>query len=72
MPIAVQADFQLGIWRDREDARRGGAGPGHAQATQAARKMYQEWFVERLRLTVDPKAGTWRFSEWVDDAGLAT
>ena len=29
--------------------------------------MYDEWFVERLKLTVDPNVGSWSFSTWVDD-----
>ncbi|KAL1582483.1 hypothetical protein WHR41_08812 [Cladosporium halotolerans] len=55
------------LWRDRSDARRGGAGPGHALAMRAASRMYDEWFVERLRLTVSPSNGSWRFTTWVDD-----
>lgn len=58
----------IGLWRNRADARLGGAGPGHAQAMRAAVRMYDEWFVERLRLTVDPNVGSWVFTTWVDDA----
>jgi hypothetical protein len=57
----------IGVWRNRADARRGGAGPGHAQAMRAAARMYDEWFVERLKLTVNPNVGSWNFSAWVDD-----
>jgi hypothetical protein len=57
----------IGVWRNRADARRGGAGPGHAQAMGAAARMYDEWFVERLKLTVDPNVGSWSFSDWVDE-----
>jgi hypothetical protein len=35
---------------------------------QAAVRMYDEWFVERLKLTVEPKTGTWSFTTWVDEA----
>lgn len=56
-----------GVWRNRADARRGGAGPGHAQAMKAAVRMYDEWFVERLKLTVDPNVGSWNFTTWIDD-----
>lgn len=59
--------FFPGIWRDRADARRGGAGPGHAQAMKAAARMYNEWYVERLRMTVGPKDGSWSFETWTDD-----
>jgi hypothetical protein len=34
---------------------------------RAAARMYDEWFVERLKLTVDPNVGSWSFSTWVDD-----
>ena len=57
----------VGLWRNRADARRGGAGPGLAHAMRAAARMYDEWFVERLKLTVDPNVGSWSFSTWVDD-----
>jgi hypothetical protein len=29
--------------------------------------MYDEWFVERLKLTVDPNVASWSFSTWVDE-----
>ena len=32
------------------------------------RPPYDEWFVERLKLTVEPKTGSWSFTTWVDDA----
>jgi hypothetical protein len=38
------------------------------QAMRAAVRMYDEWFVERLKLTVEPKTGTWSFTTWVDEA----
>jgi hypothetical protein len=34
---------------------------------RAAARMYDEWFVERLKLTVDPNVGSWSFATWVDD-----
>ncbi|OQN99832.1 hypothetical protein B0A48_14602 [Cryoendolithus antarcticus] len=54
------------IWRNREDARRGGGGPGHIAAIMAARRMYNEWFVERLKLSIDLRTRSWSFSEWKD------
>jgi len=30
--------------------------------------MYDEWFVERLELTVEPRMGYWEFTTWDDDA----
>jgi hypothetical protein len=33
---------------------------------RAAARMYDEWFVERLKLTIDPNVGSWGFSTWVD------
>ncbi|QIW95981.1 hypothetical protein AMS68_001499 [Peltaster fructicola] len=54
------------LWRARQDASLGGVGPGHAAAMLAARNMYDEWLVERLKLTVDASLGTWSFTPWVD------
>jgi len=34
---------------------------------QAARRVYNEWFVERLRLNVVPRDGSWSFSEWTEE-----
>ena len=65
--VAFSNFSMIGLWRNRADARRGGAGPGHAQAMRAAARMYDEWFVERLKLTVDPNVGSWSFSTWVDE-----
>lgn len=53
-----------GLWRARSDARSGGAGPGHAAAMLAARQMYDEWFVERLELSIDTRRGSWDFNPW--------
>lgn len=33
--------MELGIWRSREDAIRGGAGPWHAKAMRASVEMYE-------------------------------
>lgn len=62
------ADSELCLWRNREDARLGGAGSGHAAAMQAARHMYDEWVVERLRVNLGVNEASWSFSEWSDDA----
>ncbi|OQO04030.1 hypothetical protein B0A48_10673 [Cryoendolithus antarcticus] len=63
-PDASGRNLATCIWRNREDARRGGGGPGHIGAMMAARRMYNEWFVERLKLSVDPRARSWSFSVW--------
>lgn len=34
---------------------------------KAAARMYNEWYVERLRMTVGPKDGSWSFETWTDD-----
>lgn len=47
------------IWRDREDACRGGSGPEHAKAMSQTRVLYSEWKVERLSLSIDADAKNW-------------
>ncbi|KAI5818625.1 hypothetical protein BZA77DRAFT_306071 [Pyronema omphalodes] len=54
------------VWRDREDAKRGGAGEGHRRAMERVRGLYTEWKVERLRLVVMEGARDWRTEEWTD------
>ena len=53
-----------GIWRDPQDAKRGGAGPGHRQAIRETRALYLEWGIEQLALTIGPDAATWSVTEW--------
>ncbi|CCX13657.1 Similar to UPF0643 protein PB2B2.08; acc. no. Q9HDU7 [Pyronema omphalodes CBS 100304] len=54
------------VWRDRKDAKRGGAGEGHRRAMERVRGLYTEWKVERLRFSVTERAGEWRIEEWTD------
>jgi len=54
------------IWRNREDAKIGGAGPGHARAMEAVRGIYLEWRVERLKLVIEEDAASWGIEKWVD------
>lgn len=66
-PDANGRNLATCVWRNRDDARRGGAGPGHADAMREARRIYTEWKVERLALVVSPGAAEWRIEEWVDE-----
>jgi len=54
------------VWRNRDDARSGGAGKGHARAMQEVRDLYTEWHVERLRLILGERAVGHRIVSWVD------
>ncbi|KAA8909164.1 hypothetical protein FN846DRAFT_628555 [Sphaerosporella brunnea] len=54
------------LWRNRSDAKRGGAGKGHAQAMLEVRGLYLEWRVERLRFIVGEGAKSWRIVQWED------
>ena len=55
-----------GVWRHREDARLGGAGPGHAKAMQETKALYTEWRVERLSLNISRGAQSWTITKWSD------
>ncbi|KAI5800075.1 hypothetical protein EDC01DRAFT_648830 [Geopyxis carbonaria] len=54
------------LWRNREDAKIGGAGPDHARAMREVRELYLEWRVERLRLVIDENAKGFQIIKWVD------
>lgn len=60
----------IGIWRDRSDAQRGGAGHWHRRARGAAREMYERIEFGMLRLVVGRGGGDdgdgmdWGFSNW--------
>ena len=45
---------RLGIWRDQDDAKRGGRGPGHQRAMRAIVGLYTEWILERLQFVIEP------------------
>ncbi|RDW66282.1 hypothetical protein BP6252_09917 [Coleophoma cylindrospora] len=54
------------VWRSLHDARIGSVGEAHRLAAGAARKLYTEWHIERLRLTIKDAATDWEISQWVD------
>ncbi|KAF3905470.1 hypothetical protein ABW20_dc0106299 [Dactylellina cionopaga] len=54
------------IWRHRDDAKKGGAGPGHVRAMEAVRNIYLEWRVERLKFVVEKGGTAWSIGKWID------
>lgn len=55
-----------GIWGNRAEAMRGGAGQGHRQAMRATVGLYTEWKFERLDLVVQDGGREWDIVEWHD------
>ncbi|KAF7895285.1 hypothetical protein EAF00_007099 [Botryotinia globosa] len=54
------------VWRNSRDAKIGSVGPHHRVAANAARHMYTEWKIERLRLLVKDDMKGWEIEQWVD------
>jgi len=54
------------LWRSLHDARVGSVGEAHRAAANAARHMYTEWRIERLRLTIKDDIKEWDISEWAN------
>jgi hypothetical protein len=54
----------IGVWRNREDAHRGGTGPWHRKARAAAREMYEEIVFTTMELVVGDEVREWSFGEW--------
>ncbi|ESZ93615.1 hypothetical protein SBOR_5993 [Sclerotinia borealis F-4128] len=54
------------LWRSSRDAKIGSVGPKHRVAANAARHMYTEWKIERLRLLVKDDIKGWEIEQWVD------
>lgn len=52
------------IWRNREDARKGGTGPAHKEAIKAVRTMYAEWRIDQHRLIIRDGVSGWDLVEW--------
>lgn len=55
------------VWRGREDAVKGGSGPGHERAMRRVRGLYKEWKVERWRFVVEEGAKGWRMENWTEE-----
>ncbi|MCJ1382137.1 hypothetical protein MMC17_005249 [Xylographa soralifera] len=51
------------IWRSRDDARKGGSGVDHVRAMRETIKLYTEWNVERLNLTIGEGVRHWKIIE---------
>lgn len=49
------------IWRNREDARKGGTGPVHAQARRAGRELYDQILFMTGKLVIEEGAEQWKF-----------
>ena len=58
--------IDLGIWRERDDAKRGSVGPGHKEAMRATINMYTEWKLERLTLVIGDSIESWTIVNWED------
>jgi len=54
------------VWRSLHDARIGSVGAAHRVAANAARHMYTEWNIERLRLLIKDDVQGWEIQPWVD------
>lgn len=54
------------VWRCLQDAKVGSVGEAHRQAAGAARQLYTEWKIERLRLLIKDDAKEWEINQWVD------
>lgn len=54
------------VWRTLEDARIGSVGEAHRRAAGAARSLYTEWRIERLKLLIKDDAAAWEITQWVD------
>jgi hypothetical protein len=59
--------FVPGIWRNREDARKGGQGPWHARARAAGTKMYEQILFITLGLNIGDGVGSWDLSDWKEN-----
>jgi len=65
-PNAEGRNLATCVWRNQHDARAGSVGPAHREAGEAARHLYTEWVIERLRLSIKGGATEWAITEWVE------
>lgn len=52
-----------GLWRNKEDAVKGGQGPQHRQARTIIPKMYEDINVKGFHLIIGDKLEEWRFTK---------
>ncbi|KAF2453414.1 hypothetical protein BDY21DRAFT_124415 [Lineolata rhizophorae] len=52
------------LWRSREDARRGGAGPWHRRARGAGKDLYAQITFSTHRLVISEGFENWHFEKW--------
>ncbi len=62
--VETKQPIILGIWREREDAKRGSIGLGHKEAMRAMVNMYSEWKLERLTLVIGDNVESWSIMDW--------
>ncbi|KAI9365552.1 hypothetical protein DFJ73DRAFT_605829, partial [Zopfochytrium polystomum] len=62
-PDAAGRNLATCVWREREDARRGGTGPWHARARAAAREYYEEVDFRTYRFWIGEGAREWELTE---------
>jgi len=65
-PNAEGRNLATCVWRNQADARIGSIGEAHRRAAGAARILYTEWHIERLRLVVKDGARDWAIIPWAD------
>lgn len=51
------------MWRNKEDAVKGGQGPQHRQARTIIPKMYEDINVKGFHLIIGDKLEEWRFTK---------
>ncbi|KAK9370446.1 hypothetical protein V1509DRAFT_561142 [Lipomyces kononenkoae] len=54
------------LWRSREDARAGGAGPRHKDAMAATRGLYDTIIFKTLQLIIHDDASSWEIIDWTN------
>ena len=60
----MSANHDLGLWRSKDDAIKGGRGPWHKQARAVIPRMYEEICVKGLRLTIEDDVRGWFFASF--------
>ena len=64
--MSHEANVSAGVWRELEDAKRGSQGEGHRRAVRSTSKLYTEWKVERLKLSIGENAQHLEITDWMD------
>lgn len=64
LPFIFPTNGLRGVWRNKNDAIKGGTGPWHQQARAIIPRMYEHIDVRGVRLIIEDDVASWTFAPY--------